>query len=119
VDPSTPVKEGAGVCVKSKVAFLWTRHPLQVVYVSERPRGQRAPMGEHPPVPGGASAKARYTFAHGCLHGHMLVSAYTEKISPLTLVLTVCVAICVLHCDCPSQTVSFICLPVSKRDRRG
>lgn len=76
VDPSTPVKEGAGVCVKSKVAFLWTRHPLQVVYVSERPKGKRAPKDERPPVPGGAPAKARYTFAHGCLHGHMLVRAF-------------------------------------------
>jgi hypothetical protein len=79
VDPSTPVKEGAGVCVKSKVAFLWTRHPLQVVYVSERPKGKRAPKDERPPVPGGAPAKARYTFAHGCLHGHMLVRALSAS----------------------------------------
>mmetsp|Transcript_4551 Transcript_4551/g.8484 ORF Transcript_4551/g.8484 Transcript_4551/m.8484 type:complete len:217 (+) Transcript_4551:157-807(+) len=70
VDPTTPVETGTGVCVQAKVLFLWTRNPLSITYVDEKKKSKK--QSEAVFSPEGAACKSRYTYAHGCLHGHML-----------------------------------------------
>mmetsp|Transcript_39121 Transcript_39121/g.65727 ORF Transcript_39121/g.65727 Transcript_39121/m.65727 type:complete len:217 (-) Transcript_39121:252-902(-) len=70
VDSDTPVKQGSPVCVTAQVAFLWTRHPLEIVYVADSEKGKGTKTRIVTPT--GEPCKARYTFAHGCLKGHML-----------------------------------------------
>ena len=64
VAPSTAIEKNGPVCVCANVLGVWIRNPLQVVYVEEStdPR----PYSEFKKV------KKRFSFAHGCLRGHLL-----------------------------------------------
>ena len=79
VAPDTGVKEGDLVCVCANVAGVWIRNPLRVVYAEEAGPGRRgggvggnddgyAAANGSP----GDGVKDRYSFAHGCLGGHLL-----------------------------------------------
>ncbi|MEW5300212.1 MAG: hypothetical protein WDW36_003158 [Sanguina aurantia] len=77
VSDDTPVKEGAGVCVVAKTLFMWSANPLKIVYVKEHvlpsplfPSSLR-PGSRHPGAPVG-SRRQVFSFAHGCLEGHLL-----------------------------------------------
>mmetsp|Transcript_16899 Transcript_16899/g.47171 ORF Transcript_16899/g.47171 Transcript_16899/m.47171 type:complete len:238 (-) Transcript_16899:59-772(-) len=83
VDPSTPVKQGSKVCVVAQSLLLWTRNPLEIVYVREGrwqlPRGhakQQLPGDRKQQATGDSdratTAASVFTFAHGCLGGHLL-----------------------------------------------
>ncbi|GLC43581.1 hypothetical protein PLESTB_000396200 [Pleodorina starrii] len=65
VDPATSTQAGAQVVVTSKTLFLWSCNPLRIVYSERRePPRMRLPWQPRPP--------RSFSFAHGCLQGHML-----------------------------------------------
>lgn len=84
VDPKTPVKAGAPVCVRAQTVGLWTANPLKIVYVSDGPcqalgiapsSAQKAQQqaGGRPRKSGrGGTGGERFSYAHGCLNGHFL-----------------------------------------------
>lgn len=66
VDAATPLAPGSGVCVVARTSTpdtplgslgIWSRNPLQVVFVSTAPR---------------AGCRKRLAYAHGTLDGHLL-----------------------------------------------
>ena len=63
VTPDTGVEPGNLVCVCANVLGVWIRNPLRVVYKAEESKPARN---------GDEGVKARFTFAHGCLAGHLL-----------------------------------------------
>ena len=80
VAPDTGVKEGDLVCVCANVAGVWIRNPLRVVYAEEETGPGRRGGGAGGKNDGHAAAngspgddvKDRFSFAHGCLGGHLL-----------------------------------------------
>uniref|UniRef100_A0A7S1T008 DUF1990 domain-containing protein n=1 Tax=Tetraselmis chuii TaxID=63592 RepID=A0A7S1T008_9CHLO len=66
VDASTRVEKGSKVCVVARAVLPWTRNPLEIVYAKEGSRKVPASDGK-----GGTNAKV-FSFAHGCLGGHLL-----------------------------------------------
>uniref|UniRef100_A0A061RK60 Upf0548 protein n=1 Tax=Tetraselmis sp. GSL018 TaxID=582737 RepID=A0A061RK60_9CHLO len=71
VEPTTPILKDSKVCVVARALLVWTRNPLQIVYVRE---GNREVLSASA-GPDGSPATTRaevYSFAHGCLGGHLL-----------------------------------------------
>ena len=68
VDPDTGVAPGDPVCVCANILGVWIRNPLEVVY-NESGGGGGGGGGARG---GGGRATERFTFAHGCLEGHLL-----------------------------------------------
>uniref|UniRef100_A0A7S1X6Y4 DUF1990 domain-containing protein n=1 Tax=Tetraselmis chuii TaxID=63592 RepID=A0A7S1X6Y4_9CHLO len=60
------VCSAAQVCVVARAVLPWTRNPLEIVYAKEGSRKVPASDGK-----GGTNAKV-FSFAHGCLGGHLL-----------------------------------------------
>lgn len=64
VDEATGTGRGDNVCVCANVLGVWIRNPLQVVY-NEESSGSGG-VGQR------GRCKERFSFAHGCLEGHLL-----------------------------------------------
>ena len=58
VDAGTGTMRGDAVCVCARVAGVWIRNPLRVVY------NESGNLGDE--------CAERFSFAHGCLEGHLL-----------------------------------------------
>lgn len=67
VDPKTPIQSGIKFCVCLKEFFPWVMMPLEVVYVHETRKANKA--------------LASFGFGSGTLQGHLLVSAFSLVIS--------------------------------------
>jgi hypothetical protein len=63
VDPKTPIQSGVKFCVCVKEFLPWMMMPLQVVYVDEKKKANKAMVS--------------FGFGSGTLQGHLLVSAFS------------------------------------------
>ena len=68
VDSATGTGRGDDVCVCANVFGVWIRNPLQIVY-NEDGGGAAGGVGGGG---GGGKCVERFSFAHGCLEGHLL-----------------------------------------------
>tara|TARA_B110000977_G_scaffold199990_1_gene289006 strand:- start:1758 stop:2447 length:690 start_codon:yes stop_codon:yes gene_type:complete len=64
VDESTGTTKGSPVCVCANILGIWIRNPLEIVYIEESVDARN--------FSGNEAVKKRYSFAHGCLDGHLL-----------------------------------------------